>query len=53
MGIGQYNGLGAYCGPHTASEVFLILRRPAQLTQFVRELLTDDGQGEADPGKQV
>ena len=21
----QYNGLGEYCGPHTASSVFLIL----------------------------
>ena len=25
MGIGQYNSLGEYCGPHTASSVFLIL----------------------------
>ena len=25
MGLGQYNGLGKYCGPHTASSVFLIL----------------------------
>ena len=25
MGFGQYDGLGEYCGPHTASEVFLIL----------------------------
>ena len=24
-GIGQYDGLGEYCGPHTASSVFLIL----------------------------
>ena len=24
-GLGQYNGLGEYCGPHTASSVFLIL----------------------------
>ena len=25
MGLGQYNGLGEYCDPHTASSVFLIL----------------------------
>ena len=25
MGLGQYNRLGEYCGPHTASSVFLIL----------------------------
>ena len=23
MGLGQYNSLGEYCGPHTASSVFL------------------------------
>ena len=23
VGLGQYNGLGEYCGPHTASSVFL------------------------------
>ena len=25
MGLDQYNGIGEYCGPHTASSVFLIL----------------------------
>ena len=25
FGLGQYDGLGKYCGPHTASSVFLIL----------------------------
>ena len=25
MDLGQYDGLGEYCDPHTASEVFLIL----------------------------
>ena len=25
MGLGQYNSLGEYCGPHTASSGFLIL----------------------------
>ena len=25
MGLGQYNSLGEYCDPHTASSVFLIL----------------------------
>ena len=25
MGLGQYNNLGEYFGPHTASSVFLIL----------------------------
>ena len=24
MGLGQNDSLGAYCGPHTASSVFLI-----------------------------
>ena len=28
MGLGQYNSLGEYCGPHTASSVFLILIFP-------------------------
>ena len=28
MGLGQYNSLGEYCGPHTASSVFLILLPP-------------------------
>ena len=27
MGLGQYNSLGEYCDPHTASTVFLILVR--------------------------
>ena len=25
VGVGQYNSIGEYCGPHTASSVFLIL----------------------------
>ena len=25
MDLGQYNNLGEYCRPHTASEVFLVL----------------------------
>ena len=25
MGVGQYDSLGEYCGPHTASSVFLII----------------------------
>ena len=25
MGLGQYNSLGEYCDPHTASPVFLII----------------------------
>ena len=25
MGLGQYNSLGEYCGPHAASSVFLLL----------------------------
>ena len=28
MGAGQYNSLGEYCVPHTASEVFLIIIYP-------------------------
>ena len=30
MGLGQYNSLGKYCGPHTASSVFLILLLPTR-----------------------
>ena len=34
MGLGQYNSLGEYCGPHTASSVFLILIvTPADILQ--------------------
>ena len=25
MGLGQFNGLGEYCGPHIASSMFLIV----------------------------
>ena len=25
MGLGQYNSLGEYCGPHTASSVFFLV----------------------------
>ena len=25
MGLGQYGSLGEYCGPHTASSVFLMI----------------------------
>ena len=25
MGLGEYDGLGTYCDPHTASSVFLVL----------------------------
>ena len=28
MGLGQFDSLGEYCGPHTASSVFLILLQP-------------------------
>ena len=28
MGLGQYNSLGVYCDPHTASSVLLILLHP-------------------------
>ena len=28
MGLGQYDSLGEYCGPHTASSEFLILVWP-------------------------
>ena len=30
MGLGQYYSLGEYCGPHTASSVFLILMQRAR-----------------------
>ena len=32
MGRGQYNGLGEYCDPYTASSVFLILSLIKQIT---------------------
>ena len=28
MGLGQYDGHGEYCSPHTASSVFLIVMFP-------------------------
>ena len=34
MGLGQYNSLGEYCGPHTASSVFLILRFQEKSLQY-------------------
>ena len=32
MGTGQYDGLGAYCGLSTASEVFLIVTTKIKCT---------------------
>ena len=52
MGLDQYNNLGEYCGPHTASSVFLILvwvlvsiiiRRPA--SALLDKLLCPPGPG--------
>ena len=34
MGLVQYNSLGEYCGPHTASSVFLIMIRHRQVPSF-------------------
>ena len=49
MGLGQYNSLGEYCGPHTASSVFLILvhyilhwdhRKPSNFIEhFIKDCL--------------
>ena len=33
MGLGQYNSLGEYCDPHTASSVFLVL-----VSQYVTDV---------------
>ena len=35
MGLGQYNSLGEYCCPHTASSVFLILVCPDLLVLYL------------------
>ena len=42
MGLGQYDSLGEYCGPHTASSVFLILLAAAVFTVFRRTLEVGD-----------
>ena len=34
MGLGQYNSLGEYSGPHTASSVFLILISPCVINKL-------------------
>ena len=36
MGLGQYTSLGEYCGPHTASSVFLILVPTARVVVMVK-----------------
>ena len=44
MGLGQYNSLGEYCGPHTASSVFLILvptRSLCHSVPILKSVLTD------------
>ena len=38
MGLGQYNSLGEYCGPHTASSVFLILILQVIVEHHVRPM---------------
>ena len=41
MGLGQYNSLGEYCGPHTALSVFLILVHilaHIEMTHFMRRM---------------
>ena len=35
MGLGQYNSIGEYCGPHTASSVFLILLYDHDMYNFL------------------
>ena len=35
MGLGQYNSLGEYCVPHTASSVFLILTVACDILPFL------------------
>ena len=34
MGLGQYNSLGEYCGPHASSSVFLIPIAPLFFTSL-------------------
>ena len=36
VGLGQYDGLGEYCGPHSASEVVLILVAPSKQFQLLQ-----------------
>ena len=35
MGLGQYDSLGEYCGPHTASSVFLALIFPGKPARLI------------------
>ena len=35
MGLGQYDSLGEYCDPHTASSVFLIITKICTQANFV------------------
>ena len=41
MGLGEYVSLGEYCGPHTASSVFLILVLSPSTTHLSEVLLFD------------
>ena len=40
MGLGQYDSLGEYCGPHTPSSVFLISLYPRQSTHMTMKPAT-------------
>ena len=37
MGLGQYNSLGEYCGPHAASSVLLILLRTTEKMTYIND----------------
>ena len=41
MGLGQFNSLGEYCGPHTASSVFLILIVVCGISSTSCQLITE------------
>ena len=40
MGHGQYDGLGEYCGPHTACSVFLILVATQYILAYTSETVS-------------
>ena len=51
LGLGQYDGLWEYCGPHTASSVFLILvHSQISYIDMCLDGVLVDGRGVSDGG---
>ena len=53
MGLGQYNNLGEYCDPYTASPVFLILLLATYVRGFMIKMTSGEGGGGARVGDHV